>query len=295
MILDGQEDVTAAVRLAMADTPDPRLHQIMDALVRHAHAFIREVQPTEQEFEQGLDFLGAVGRACTDRHNEMVLFADVIGVSTLACLLSDRRHGATEPAAALLGAFWRDHSPVTQDGGSLLRSPTRGPKLFVRGVVREPDGRPVAGARVDVWHASPAGLYEHEDSGQAEMNLRGRFETDAEGGFRFVSVRPAAYPVPTSGPVGALLRAQRRYPFRPAHLHFLIHRPGYRTLVTQVFVNEDDLLERDIAFGVARPLIGSLVHHDGPAPDGSVGEWYSLDHAFTLRRGRARLPRPPIA
>ena len=127
------------------------------------------------------------------------------------------------------------------------------------------------------------------------MNLRGRFTTDSEGRFRFRSVKPAGYPIPTHGPVGALLRAQNRHPYRPAHLHFLVHKPGFKTLVTQVFVDDDDHLETDVVFGVTRALVGGFDRHDGPAQDGTEGEWYSLDYAFTLEPGEARLPRPPIA
>ena len=295
MIIEGQESVTAAVRQAMAATPDPRLRQVVDALVRHAHAFVREVRPTEEEFEFGLDFLAAIGKANTPAHNEAVLFSDAIGVSTLVCLLNNGQDGNTETAAALLGPFWRDNSPETPDGGSILRGPTLGPKLFARGRVQGPDGAPVAGARVDVWQASPEGMYENQDPAQADMNLRGRFTTDAEGEFRFVSVRPAGYPVPTHGPVGALLRAQDRHPYRPAHIHFLVHKPGFKTLVTQVFVDEDEHLESDVVFGVTRALVGGFERHESRAPDGTEGEWYSLDYAFTMEPGEARLPRPPIA
>lgn len=295
MIIDGQESVTTVVREAMAGTPDPRLHQVMDALIRHLHAFVREVRPSEAEFEQGLEFLAAIGKACSDTHNEAVLFSDAIGVSTLVCLLNNGQDGATETAAALLGPFWRDNSPATPDGGSIVRSATPGAPLFARCRVRGPDGAPVTDARVDVWQASPAGMYENQDPAQSEMNLRGRFTTDAEGQFRFTSVRPAGYPVPTHGPVGELLRAQQRHPYRPAHLHFLIHKPGFKTLVTQVFVDDDAHLESDVVFGVTRALVGGFERHDGLAPGGAAGEWFSLDYSFTLEPGEARLPRPPIA
>lgn len=295
MIIDGQESVTIAVQEAMAGTPDPRLGEVMDALIRHLHAFIREVRPSEAEFEQGLDFLAAIGKACSDTHNEAVLFADAIGVSTLICLLNNGQDGATETAAALLGPFWRDNSPETPDGGSIVRSATPGAPLFARGRVLAPGGVPVADARIDVWQASPEGMYENQDPAQSDMNLRGRFTTDAEGQFRFTSVRPAGYPVPTHGPVGEMLRAQQRHPYRPAHLHFLIHKPGFKTLVTQVFVDDDAHLESDVVFGVTRALVGGFERHDGPSPGGGAGEWFSLDYSFTLEPGEARLPRPPIA
>nr|WP_282572082.1 dioxygenase [Roseomonas acroporae] len=278
----------------MAATPDPRLREVTAALVRHLHAFVREVRPTEQEWEYGVEFLGRVGQANTATHNEGVLFSDALGVSTLVCLLNNGDDGATETAAALLGPFWRDNSPRTPDGGSLVRSPTPGPRLFARCTVLS-GGAPVADARVDVWHSSPTGMYENQDAAQAEMNLRGQFVTDAEGRFRFVSVKPAGYPVPTDGPTGDLLRAQRRHPFRPAHLHFLIHKPGYRTLITQVFVDDDEHLGSDVVFGVTRALVGGFRRGEGAAPDGGAGEWWSLDYTFHLEPGEARLPVPPIA
>ena len=154
---------------------------------------------------------------------------DAIGFSTLVCLLNNGRNGATETAAALLGPFWRMRSPRTENGGSILRSPTPGPALLARCRVLDPQGRPLAGVEVDVWQASPVGLYENQDPAQAEMNLRGKFTTDAAGRFWFRSVKPAGYPVPTDGPVGDLLRAQRRHPYRPAHLHFLGFKEGYKT------------------------------------------------------------------
>ncbi len=296
MIIDGQGSVTAAVLEAMDRTADPRLRRVMEALVRHLHAFAREVRPTEEELERGLDFLAAVGKACTGTHNEAVLLSDALGFSTLVCLLNNGRDGATETAAALLGPFWRADSPETPDGGSIVRSPTPGAPLFAECLVRGPGGAPVAGARVDVWQASPGGMYENQDAAQADMNLRGRFSTDAEGRFRFRSVKPAGYPIPTHGPVGELLRAQNRHPYRPAHVHFLVHKPGFKTLVTQVFVDGDEHLETDAVFGVTRSLVGGFRRRDGQAPDGSTdGPWYSLDHAFTVEPGEARLPRPPIA
>ncbi|MBD0274872.1 MAG: catechol 1,2-dioxygenase [Acetobacteraceae bacterium] len=296
MVIEGQESVTAAVLEAMnRRDQDPRLRQVMEALVRHLHAFAREVRPTEEEFERGIEFLAAVGKNCTDTHNEAVLLSDTLGFSTLVCLLNNRGGGNTESDAALLGPFWRDNSPEMPDGGSIVRSPTPGAPLFAEIAVRGPDGAPVAGARVDVWQASPDGAYENQDAAQADMNLRGRFATDAEGRFRFRSVKPAGYPIPTHGPVGALLRAQNRHPYRPAHLHFLFHKPGFKTLVSQVFVDDDEHLESDAVFGVTRSLVGGFERHAGPAPDGAAGDWCSLRHTFTMEPGDARLPRPPIA
>ncbi len=294
MIIDGEAGVTPAVLQAMSGSPDERIRQVTGALVRHLHAFIREVKPTEAEFEYGLDFLNRIGQATNAQHNEAVLFSDAIGVSTLVCLLNNGADGATETAAALLGPFWRDESPRTEDGGSLVRGPTPGEPLFATCRILGPDKRPVAGARVDVWHSSSEGIYENQDPDAPPMNLRGQFTTDAEGRFRFRTLKPAGYPVPTHGPTGDMLRAQVRHPMRPAHLHFLAYKEGFKTLITQVFVDDDEHLESDVVFGVTRSLIGGYRQGEGAAPDGSAGPWWTLDYTFHMEEGEARLPVPPI-
>lgn len=186
-------------------------------------------------------------------------------------------------------------APSTPNGGSILRSETPGPPLFSSCRITDPLGQPIAGVEVDVWQASPVGLYENQDPTQAEMNLRGKFITDADGRFAFRSVKPAGYPVPTDGPVGELLRAQRRHPYRPAHMHFLCFKPGYKTLVTQVFVDHDEHLESDVVFGVTRQLVGDYRLGEGPSPDGdATGVWYRLDYEFVMAPGQATLPKPPI-
>lgn len=295
-IIADERSVTDIVLRAMAAAPSARLREVMAAFVRHMHAFAREVRLTEEEFEQGLEFLNRIGQATNDAHNEAVLVSDVIGFSTLVCLLNNGRAGATETAAALLGPFWRMNSPRTENGGSIVRSPTPGPALFASCSVTDPQGRPLAGVEVDVWQASPVGLYENQDPDQADMNLRGKFTTDANGRFWFRSVKPAGYPVPTDGPVGDLLRAQRRAPYRPAHLHFLGFKPGYKTLITQVFVDDDEHLESDVVFGVTRHLVGDyrrVETGERPAPDVEA-PWYRLDYAFVMEAGEAKLPKPPI-
>jgi protocatechuate 3,4-dioxygenase beta subunit len=220
-LITDERSVTDVVLAAMAGAPNPRLREVAESFVRHMHAFAREVRLTEEEFDLGIDFLNRIGQASHDLHNEAILFSDATGFSTLVCLLNNGQNGATETASALLGPFWRMNSPATPNGGSIVRSDTPGPALFADCRVSDPQGRPLAGVEVDVWQASPVGLYENQDAGQCEMNLRGKFITDEDGRFWFRSVKPAGYPVPTDGPVGDLLRAQNRHPYRPAHLHFL--------------------------------------------------------------------------
>ncbi|HWW46911.1 MAG TPA: dioxygenase [Xanthobacteraceae bacterium] len=296
VIIEKQEDVTSAVLAAMAQAPNQRLREVMEAFVRHLHAFTREVKLTEAEYDLAIEFLNRIGQATNDRHNEGILFADAVGFSTLVCLLNNGNAGATETAAALLGPFWRMNSPRTENGGSIVRSPTPGPEMFVDCVVKDVHGNPIEGVEVDVWQSSPVGLYENQDDTQADMNLRGKLTTDAQGRFGFRSVKPAGYPVPTDGPTGDLLRAQRRHPYRPAHLHVLAFKPGFKTLITQIFVDDDRYLKSDVVFGVTRALIGNYERHDSGAPPASGVEapWYTLNYTFVMEAGEAKLPIPPI-
>lgn len=295
MIIARQEDVTPAVLEAYKNIEDPRLREIVAALVKHLHAFAREVHLTEHEFEKAVQYVARLGQMTNDNHNEVVLMSGSLGFSSLICLLNNGNNGQTETSANLLGPFWRMNSPRTENGGSIVRSPTPGPTLFVNCWLKDRSGKAIEGAEVDIWHSSPEGFYEQQDPKQAPMNLRGKFVTDRDGHFWFRSVKPAGYPIPVDGPVGDLVRAGKRHNFRPAHLHFLMFKPGFKTLISQVYVNDDDRLETDVQFGVTKALIGNYVRHEGnaPAPD-VTGEWYSLDQTFVMEPGKARLPKPPI-
>lgn len=295
MIIQRQEDVTPAVIDAYKNIADPRLREIVNSLVKHLHAFAREVHLTEEEFQKGCELIAKMGQMTNATHNEVVLMSGSLGFSALVCLLNNGNKGQTETTANLLGPFWRMNSPPTENGASIVRSPTPGPTLFVNCTLQDQSGKPVAGAEVDVWHSSPEGFYEQQDPKQAPMNLRGKFVTDAQGRFGFRSVKPAGYPIPIDGPTGDLIRAGKRHNFRPAHLHFLMFKDGFKTLISQIYVNDDDKLETDVQFGVTKALIGDYVRHDGPAPAADVtGAWYSLDQTFVMEPGTARLPKPPI-
>jgi hydroxyquinol 1,2-dioxygenase len=297
MIIERQEQVTDAVVQAFQQTADPRAREILTSLVTHLHAFIRDVHLTEEEFEKAIGIVAALGQKTTPKHNEVVLMSGSLGVSSLVCLLNNGDNGQTETTANLLGPFWRMNSPPTESGGSIVRSPTPGPAIFVNCWVKDQSGKPVEGAEVDIWHSSPEGFYEQQDPKQADMNLRGKFMSDRNGHFSFRSVKPAGYPIPVDGPVGDLVRATGRHNFRPAHLHFLIFKPGFKTLISQIYSNDDEKLETDVQFGVTRALIGNYVRHNEaePAPAGDIkGEWYSLDQNFVMEPGKSRLPKPPI-
>ena len=295
MIIETEKDVTKAVLAELAKAPNPRFREIMSAFVRHLHDFAREVKLTEEEFREAMAYVVKTGQASNATHNEAVLISGSLGFSQLIVMLNNGDNGG-DTDASLLGPFWRMHSPVTPNGGSIVRSPTPGEALFVNASFKDRAGKPIAGAEVDVWHSSTEGFYENQDPVQADMNLRGKFFTDSDGHMAFRSVKPAGYPIPIDGPTGDLLRAQGRHNMRPAHLHFLAAKDGFKTLISQIYVQDDKFLETDVQFGVTRRLVGNYVRHESekpPAPDVN-GPWYSLDYNFVMEPGATKLPRPPI-
>jgi hydroxyquinol 1,2-dioxygenase len=295
MIIETEEDVTKAVLAEIAKAPNPRFREVMSAFVRHLHDFAREVKLTEEEFREAMAYIVKTGQASNATHNEAVLISGSLGFSQLIVMLNNGDNGG-DTDASLLGPFWRTHSPVTPNGGSIVRSPTPGDALFVNASFKDRAGKPIAGAEVDVWHSSTEGFYENQDPVQADMNLRGKFTTDASGHISFRSIKPAGYPIPIDGPTGDLLRAQGRHNMRPAHLHFLAAKDGFKTLISQIYVQDDKFLETDVQFGVTRRLVGNYVRHESetpPAPD-VQGPWYSLDYNFVMEPGATKLPRPPI-
>jgi len=296
MIIRRPQDVTASVVSELERATDPRFREIMASAVRHLHDWVREVKLTEAEFQKAAAIIARLGQLSDKSHNEVVLIAGSLGVSALVCLLNNGEHGKRETTANLLGPFWRAGSPPVQNGGSIVRSETAGTPMFVTAHVKDLEGKPVAEAEVDVWHTSGEGIYENQDPGQADWNLRGKFTTDAEGKIWFRSIKPIGYPIPVNGPVGDLLRAQGRHNLRPAHIHFLIYKPGFKTQFSQVYSSDDPNLETDVQFGVTRALIGQYkLHENERAPAADVkGPWYSLEHHFTIEPGEAKLPTPPI-
>lgn len=296
MIIKNQHDVTTAVLAELDHATDERFKTIMKAAVIHLHGFARDAQLTEAEFHQVCALVAQLGQLTTPSHNEVVLAAGSMGLSSLVCLLNNGDKGQTETTANLMGPFWRQDAPRMVSGDSLVRSPTAGVPIFVNAWVKDLQGQPVADAEVDVWHTSAQGFYENQDPEQADMNLRGTFTTDAQGHIAFQSIKPAGYPIPLSGPVGALLRAQSRHNMRPAHIHFMINKPGYKTQFSQVYSSDDPFLDTDVQFAVTQALVGHYVlHADTPAPNPDVtGPWYSLDYTFVIEPGENRLPKPPI-
>lgn len=292
------ESLWPLVKQAMQGTPEPRARQLLLGLSECLHRFVLEHAVTEAEFELALDFVVRLGHATGQHTNEVVLAADLLGLSTLVALLNNRPlKGHSE--AALLGPFWRANVPFYPLGSSIdqalgdapeaSRDPALGMPLLVSGQVFGAQGQPLADAVVDVWQASPVGLYENQDPSQPEMNLRGRFRTDAQGRYHFRSVRPAGYPVPTDGPCGELLRLQQRHPNRPAHLHFMVSAEGHKVLVSQVFADDAATLGSDPVFGVTQGLVG---HFKTVLKQGV--EQAELAQDFHLLPGEPVFPAAPI-
>ena len=244
------------------------------------------MQSTENERLKTLIISLGIGQATGKNTNEVVLAADILGVSSLVSTINnlDLDGGSY---AALLGPFWRKNAPLCAWGENISRSNLGGQPIEVRGCIYDEFKKPIAGAIVDVWHSSPVGFYENQDDQQVDMNLRGRFETNERGEFFFTSIRPAGYPVPTNGPCGELLRAQKRHPNRPAHIHFMISKPGYKVLITQVFDSTDTNLDSDPVFGVSKQLVGEY-------RTDAVSGVCQLNHSFVLQAGEMVFPAPPI-
>ena len=278
-----EDSITAAVLARVAGTTDPRLKAIGEALVRHLHGFVREIRPTEAEWEAAIAFLTATGQKCDENRQEFILLSDVLGVSMLVDAINNPvSDNVTE--TTVFGPFYVP-APDFACGASIA-GPFDGTPMHVSGTVRTPEGAPIADAIVDIWHSDEQGFYDVQQLDQlGGLGGRGRFRTDPAGSFHFWTVRPSAYPIPTDGPVGALLRAQDRHPYRPEHIHFMLQAPGFRRLVTHVFAEGDAYLGSDAVFGVKTSLIRPYVaHQDGTAPDGRVmdGPWFSLDYDFVL-------------
>jgi hydroxyquinol 1,2-dioxygenase len=247
--------ITDAVLARLADARTPRARQVSEALIRHLHAFIREVRPTQQEWMQGIEFLTRTGHMCSATRQEFILLSDTLGVSMLVDAIN-HPHGPEATETTVLGPFYVADPPEFPLGADI--SPNRaGRPLFVEGTVRGPDGKPIAGATVDTWHSDEDGYYDVQGE-TGDLTMRARLRTDGEGRFWFRTIVPSFYPIPADGPVGDMLALQGRHPYRPAHVHFMIAAPGCDTLVTHVFLDGDPYLDSDVVFGVKDSLIRKL-------------------------------------
>ncbi len=268
-----QHTITAAVHERFANTPDARLKKILHSLVQHLHDFAREVELTEAEWMQGIEFLTATGHMTDAKRQEFILLSDTLGLSMLTVAMNQQKPaGCTE--ATVFGPFHVADAPHYAHGEDVANGAVGTPCL-VRGSVRGLQGEPVANAVIDVWQADADGKYDVQYPGQQEQRARGVLRSGADGRFHFKSIVANAYPIPDDGPVGAMLRATKRHSMRPAHLHFMIEAPGYETLVTHVFRDGDAYLDSDAVFGVRQSLVADWVAQ----ADGS----YTLDFDFVLK------------
>ncbi|TCM51257.1 intradiol ring-cleavage dioxygenase [Kribbella sp. VKM Ac-2568] len=265
MDLEGDE-LTDAVVVSFDGSPDERTRTVLSALVRHLHAFAREVDLTEQEWFTGIDFLTRTGHKSTGTRQEFVLLSDVLGLSMLTVGLGNRKpSGAT--ASTVFGPFFIEGSPEIKLGEDLSNG-APGQPCLVAGRVLDLQGNPIPGALVETWQADEDGFYDVQKDLDGPQN-RGHLTTDANGNYSFWAVRPVAYPIPDDGPVGELLRAGGRGPMRPAHIHFMVTAPGFSRLITHVFAAGDEHLQDDAVFGVKDSLIADFIEHPaGTAPDG---------------------------
>lgn len=260
-----EEDSVEAVNTRMGEDIDPRLKAIMAYLVKHLHAFAKEVQLTQEEWEAGIDFLTRTGQLCSGERQEFILLSDTLGFSMLVDAINNRRpHGATENT--VFGPFHVAGSPVRQMGDAISFD-GKGESCLYDGQVVDLDGKPIEGARIEVWSDNADGFYDVQQPDiQPKWNNRGTFVTGSDGRYSFVGIKPVSYPIPDDGPVGSMLGHLGRHPYRPAHMHYLVTAPGFQKLVTHTFVGDDPYLASDTVFGVK----GSLVAPFERASDGTT-------------------------
>jgi catechol 1,2-dioxygenase len=285
-----EDDITAEVLERFGHTPEPRLREIMLSLIRHLHAFVKEVNLSEAEWFQAIRILTEAGHMCSDKRQEFILFSDTLGVSMVVDLLNHRKpDGATE--STVFGPFHRLGAPEMPAGGNIARLDTTGAPALVSGRVLDLDGQPIAGAVLDVWQAQTNGLYDSQDSALDELHMRGKFTTDAQGRYLVRTVRPVHYPIPSDGPVGRMLQATGRHPWRPAHIHFVVSAKGYEPVTTHLFDRGDEYLASDAVFAVKDSLICDFVRHEAAEGEaaalGIAPPYYVAKFDFLLKPAAA--------
>lgn len=260
-----KDNITDVFMSYFGPDTDPRLHEIMGSLASHLHAFAKEVKLTHAEWQKGIDFLEWAGEISDKERHEFVLLSDVLGLSSLVDMINSTPDGTS---SSVLGPFHITDSPDIPFGFDMKRH-YEGEVLLAMGRVTTPDGTPIEGAKLDIWQTAPNGLYSSQDPEQDTYSFHGVQTTDAEGRYGFTTVKPVSYTVPTDGPVGDILRATGRHPWRPSHLHYIITADGYRPLVTEIFPDDDPYLDQDTVFGVREDLVMKYIEHPASAfPDG---------------------------
>ena len=277
-------EITAAVEASFDGCEDERLRELVQSLARHLHAFVTDVGLTLEEWEAGIRILTATGHITDDKRQEFILWSDSLGVSMLVdALANPKPAGATE--STVLGPFYVPGSPLRGYGASIIEDDSVGTPCWVHGRVLDVEGNPIADAAIDVWQNDANELYAVQNEEAAEDHLRGRFRTRDDGSYAFLAVRPTPYTIPSDGPVGDMLSATGRHPWRPAHMHLIVRADGYETLTTHIFDDESPYLDTDAVFAVKRSLLRDFVPRtadDPERPDGVAGEWCSLENDLVL-------------
>lgn len=255
-----EDDITAEVLRRFETTEDPRLRKIMLSLVRHLHAFVKDVALTEQEWFQAIQFLTRTGQMCSDIRQEFILLSDTLGVSMVVDLINHRK-AANATESTVFGPFHREGAPELPAGANIAPRDENGMPTIVSGRVLDVDGKPIAGALLDVWQVDSAALYDSQYPDSDELHMRGKFRSDNDGRYLFRTTRPVRYPIPCDGPVGDMLNATGRHPWRPAHIHFVVSADGYEPVTTHIFDDIDEYLRSDTVFAVKESLICKFAEH----------------------------------
>ena len=268
-----EANLTEAVLQKLTNTSSPRVREIMNSLIENLHKFIREVEPTPEEWTEAIQFLTEVGQKCDSQRQEFILMSDTLGASMLVDAINNRKVDlATE--SSVLGPYYLPSAPEIKNGDS-INFGVEGEELLISGHVLGQDNKPITDAILDIWQTAPNGLYDVQDHEQPDMNLRGRLTTDTTGHYSFRSVRPASYPIPTDGPVGTMLSALNWHPNRPAHVHFIVSAKGFKTVTTQLFIEGDPFLDSDAVFAVKDSLVAKIVKQ-ATSSGANVGSQTSL-------------------
>jgi hydroxyquinol 1,2-dioxygenase len=286
-----QQQITEQVLASFDGSPDPRRRMLMKALVSHLHAFVCEVELTEEEWGQAIATLTATGHLTDDKRQEFILWSDTLGVSMLVdALANEVPSGATE--STVLGPFYVADSPLREMGADMAEQEA-GVPAWVHGRVLDLEGHPLQGAELDVWQNGDNRLYAVQDPDAPDDHLRGRYRTDAQGRFAFQAVRPVPYTIPDDGPVGRMLQAAGRHPWRPAHIHIVVRAPGHRTVTTHLFDGESQWLDSDTVFAVKPSLVHEFRERSPDDPDTPPGvdrPWVSLEVDLVLAPGNGAAP-----
>lgn len=278
-------EFTEKVCEAYAPIENERLRALIQSLIQHLHTYVKENHLTPSEWEQAWAYFARMAEFTSKDRNEFLLAADILGVSQLVELLNHNR-AENEVGYALVGPFFRANAPFRPRGTCIASEETEGPRVKISGrVLHLETGKPIAHATLNIWQTAPNDLYENQDPDQPDMNLRGQFTTDDKGTYELIALMPAAYPVPADGPAGELLSLAKRHPLRPAHLHVIVSAPGFETLITQVFVGGDKLIDTDVVFTASPNMVGRFVKE---------GDHYQLSYDFQLKAGVSTYPVAPI-